>query len=33
MQKADLQPADGACPDYIALDETVIQINGQQFWL
>ena len=33
VQKADLQPADGASPDHIALDETVIRINGQQFWL
>ena len=33
MQKADLQPADGASPDHIALDETVIRIDGQQFWL
>ena len=33
MQKADLQPADGANPDHIALGETVIRINGQQFWL
>lgn len=33
VQKADLQPADDASPDHVALDETVIQINGQQFWL
>ncbi|GAA0310434.1 hypothetical protein GCM10009066_24690 [Halarchaeum salinum] len=33
MQKADLQPASDANPDHIALDETVIRINGQQFWL
>ena len=33
MQKADPQSADGASPDHIALDETVIRINGQQFWL
>ena len=33
MQKADLQPVDDASSDYIALDETVIRINGQQFWL
>ena len=33
VQKADLQPANGASPDHIALDETVIRINGQQFWL
>jgi len=33
VQKADLQPADDASPDYVALNETVIRINGQQFWL
>ena len=33
VQKADLQPADNANPDHVALDETVIRINGQQFWL
>jgi putative transposase len=33
VQKADLQPASGASPDHIALDETVIRINGQQYWL
>ena len=33
MQKTDLQPADDASPDHVALDETVIRINGQQFWL
>ena len=33
VQKADLQPADGASPDHIALDKTMIRINGRQFWL
>ena len=33
VQKADLQPASNANPDHIALDETVIRINGQRFWL
>ena len=33
VQKADLQPANDAGPDHIALDEPVIRINGQQFWL
>ena len=33
VQKADLQPADDASPDHIALDETVIRINSQQFRL
>ncbi|WP_076148655.1 IS6 family transposase [Natrinema saccharevitans] len=33
VHKADLQPATDVSPDHIALDETVIRINGQQFWL
>jgi putative transposase len=33
VQKADLQPASNASPDHIALDETVIRVNGQQYWL
>ena len=33
VQKADLQPASDGSPDHVALDETVIRINGQQFWL
>jgi putative transposase len=33
VQKADLQPVDGANPNHVAVDETVIQINDQQFWL
>jgi len=33
MQKADLQPASNANPNHIALDETVIQVNGQRHWL
>ena len=33
VQKTDLQPANDASPDHIALDEPVIRINGQQFWL
>ena len=33
VHKSDLQPANGASPDHVALDETVIRINGQQFWL
>ena len=33
MQKTNLQPADGANPDHIALDETANRINEQQFWL
>jgi len=33
IQKADLQPASGACPNHVALDETVIRINDEQYWL
>ena len=33
VQKANLQPASDASPDQVAVDETVIRINGQQFWL
>jgi len=33
VQKADLQPGDGADPDHVAVDETVIQLNDQQYWL
>jgi len=33
VHKADLQPAAGKNPDYVAVDETVIQLNDQQYWL
>ena len=33
VQKAELQPASGKNPNHVAVDETVIQINDQQFWL
>ncbi len=33
VQKADLQPDGGASPNHVALDETVIQINDQRYWL
>jgi transposase-like protein len=33
VQKADLQPESGKAPNQIAVDETVIRINSQQFWL
>ena len=33
VQKADLQPADGKHPDHVAVDETVIQLNNERFWL
>jgi len=33
VQKADLQPVSGKNPNQVAVDETVIRINDQQFWL
>ncbi|MDS0220951.1 IS6 family transposase [Haloarcula sp. S1AR25-5A] len=33
VQKADLQPESGKSPNQVALDEPVIRINDQQFWL
>jgi len=33
VQKADLQPTSDTAPNQIAVDETVIQINDQQYWL
>ena len=33
VHKADLQPEEGRSPDHVAVDETVIQLNDQQYWL
>ncbi|EMA18790.1 transposase [Haloarcula amylolytica JCM 13557] len=33
VHKADLQPKDGRSPDHIAVDETVIQLNDEKYWL
>ncbi len=33
VHKADLQPESGRCPDHVAVDEIVIQLNGEQYWL
>jgi putative transposase len=33
VHKADLQPEAGRSPDHIAVDETVIQLNNEQYWL
>jgi transposase-like protein len=33
LQKADLEPRGGRDPDQIALDETVINVPGDRFWL
>jgi hypothetical protein len=32
-KKADLQPASGYSPDHVAVDETVIQLNDERYWL
>jgi transposase-like protein len=33
VHKADLQPETGRSPDHVAVDETVIQLDDQQYWL
>jgi putative transposase len=33
VHKADLQPEDGHSPDHVAVDETVIRLNDEQYWL
>jgi Transposase and inactivated derivatives len=33
VHKADLQPQDGRQPDHVAVDETVIQLNDEYYWL
>jgi transposase-like protein len=33
VHKADLQAEDGRSPDHIAVDETVIQLNDERYWL
>ena len=33
MQKADLQPVAGKQPNHAVLDETVLQLNDQRYWL
>jgi transposase-like protein len=33
VQKANLQPIDGKKLDHVAIDESVIQLNDQRFWL
>ena len=33
IHKADLQPTSGKIPDHVAVDETVIQLNDDQYWL
>ena len=33
VHKSELQPESGKQPDHIAVDETVIQLNDEQYWL
>ena len=33
VHKADLQPEAGCSPDHVAVDETVIRLNDEQYWL
>jgi transposase-like protein len=33
VHKADLQPTDGCGPNHVAVDETVIRLNDEQYWL
>ncbi|MFW6385192.1 MAG: IS6 family transposase, partial [Halodesulfurarchaeum sp.] len=33
VQKADLEPEAGRDPDKIGLEETVVMVNGEHFWL
>ena len=33
VHKAGLQPEEGRSPDHVAVDETVIRLNDEQYWL
>ena len=33
IQKADLEPRDGRDPSTVALDETVVKVDGERYWL
>jgi len=33
VHKADLQPESGRSPNHVAVDETVIQLDDEQYWL
>jgi len=33
VHNADLQPESGRNPDHVAVDETVIRLNNEQYWL
>jgi len=33
VHKANLQPESGRSPNHVAVDETVIRLDGEQYWL
>jgi transposase-like protein len=33
VQKAGLEPSGGCAPEQMALEETVIKVNGERFWI
>ena len=33
VHKADLQPVEGQQPDHVAIDETVVQLDDDRYWL
>jgi putative transposase len=33
VHRTDLQPDDGQSPNHVAVDETVIRLNDEQYWL
>ncbi len=33
VHKAEIQPENGRSPDHIAVDETMIRLNNEQYWL
>ena len=33
VHNAELQPESGRTPDHVAVDETVIRLNDEQYWL
>jgi len=33
VHKTDLQPEDGQSPDHVAVDETVIELDNEKYWL
>ncbi len=33
VKQSDLEPAGGCQPDQVALDETVMKVNGERYWL